>query len=103
MRNEEETARAFLERLTSALGSNAKHWRIVIPVTATDQKAAVLRRYPVVILDVPPGLVVAYSVGLKKALENGSPVITLDRDLSNVPEESSRLLEIDAILVLGAS
>ncbi|TMI26855.1 hypothetical protein E6H36_04605 [Candidatus Bathyarchaeota archaeon] len=102
MRNEEETARTFLERLTSALGSNAKQWRIIIPVTATDQTAAVLRRYPVVILDVPPGLGVAYSVGLKKALEYESPVLTLDTDLSHVPEEMSRLLEVDGDLVLGA-
>ncbi len=102
MRNEEETAQAFLERLLAALRNNAKQWRIIIPVTATDQTVAVLRRYPVEILEVPLGLGLAYSVGLKKALDYGSPVLTLDTDLSHVPEEMDRFLSAGGDLILGA-
>ncbi len=102
MRDEEETAQTFLETLLAALRNNARQWRIIIPITATDQTVAVLRKYPVEILEVPPGLGVAYSAGLKKALDYESPVLTLDTDLSHVPEEMNRLLDADGDLVLGA-
>ncbi len=73
-------------------------------MTATDNTAEILGRYPVDIIQVPPGLGRAYKAGLSRALavSSGGPVLTMDTDLSHLPEEMGRLLEQDADLVLGA-
>ncbi len=102
MRNEEETAKAFLDRLCASLRRNAKRWRIVIPLTSTDRTLDVLKRYPAEPVQIPPGLGLAYSVGLRKALDYPGPVLTMDTDLSHVPEEMDRLLNARGDLVLGA-
>lgn len=104
MRNEAETVSIFEPRLISSLRANAKNWRIVVPLTATDNTAEILGRYPVDIIQVPPGLGRAYKAGLSRALavSSGGPVLTMDTDLSHLPEEMGRLLEQDADLVLGA-
>ena len=47
MRNEEETAPIFLERLMRALSSNASSWKIIVPLTATDRTPEILESYPV--------------------------------------------------------
>ncbi len=102
MRNEEETAKAFLDRLIASLSGNASKWRIIIPLTATDRTIDILKRYPVEPIEVPPGLGLAYSVGLHRALGYPGPVLTMDTDLSHLPEEMDRLLNADGDLVLGA-
>ncbi len=102
MRNEEETAPLFLERLTKSLDLNASSWRILIPLTATDGTARILRQYPVEVIEVPPGLGLAYSAGLKRALTQDGPVLTMDTDLSHQPEEMDRLLSAEGDLILGA-
>lgn len=102
MRNEEETAKAFLDRLCASLDRNARKWRIIIPLTSTDGTLDVLRRYPVEPVEVPPGLGLAYSVGLHRALDFPGPALTMDTDLSHVPEEMDRLLNAGGDLVLGA-
>lgn len=102
MRNEEETAPAFLERLLKSLQRNASSWRIIIPLTAADRTLEILTQYPVEVVEVPPGLGLAYSAGLKKALDYPGPVLTMDTDLSHLPEEMDRLLSTEGDLILGA-
>jgi len=102
MRNEEETAESFLERLLKALGQNARRWKIIIPLTATDGTLGILKQYDVEPVEVPPGLGLAYSTGLKRAMEHLGPVLTMDTDLSHLPEEMGRLVNKDGDLVLGA-
>lgn len=102
MRNEEETAKPFLDRLIRSLGRNAAKWRIIIPVTATDGTPDFLSNYPVETIEVSPGLGLAYSTGLRRALEYPGPVLTMDTDLSHVPEEMDRLIKSRGDLVLGA-
>jgi len=102
MRNEEETAPKFLERLMRALSSNASKWKVIVPLTATDKTPEILESYPVEQISVPPGLGLAYSVGLSKALTYPGPAITMDTDLSHLPEEMGRLISFEGDLVLGA-
>ncbi|HEY4822309.1 MAG TPA: glycosyltransferase [Candidatus Bathyarchaeia archaeon] len=102
MRNEEETAPTFLEKLLKSLHGNATSWKIVIPLTATDRTLEILKQYPVEVVEVTPGLGLAYSVGLKKALDYPGPVLTMDTDLSHLPEEMDRLLSAEGDLILGA-
>ena len=102
MRNEEETAQVFLERLLKALAKNAHHWNIIIPLTAEDGTLEILKRYNVEPIPVPPGLGLAYSRGLNRSLEYPGPALTMDTDLSHVPEEMDRLLNTDGDLILGA-
>ncbi len=101
MRNEEETAKPFLDRLIRSLGRNAAKWCIIIPVTATDGTLDILSSYPVETIEVSPGLGLAYSTGLRRALEYLGPVLTMDTDLSHVPEEMDRLIKARGDLVLG--
>jgi dolichol-phosphate mannosyltransferase len=102
MRNEEETAEIFLERLVKALAQNARQWNILVPLTATDGTRDILERHNVQWIEVPTGLGLAYSTGLGKALNYPGPVLTMDTDLSHVPEEMDRLLNAGGDLVLGA-
>jgi dolichol-phosphate mannosyltransferase len=103
MRNEEDTAFPFLDRLTKAIAENSRHWRIIIPLTATDNTRRILESFKVDVILVPPGLGLAYRQGLSRALDYSSDrVLTLDTDLSHIPEEMNRLLEVDADIVLGA-
>jgi dolichol-phosphate mannosyltransferase len=102
MRNEEETAKPFLDRLISSLGGSTAKWHIIIPLTATDGTLDILRNYPVEPIDVSPGLGLAYSAGLRRALEYPGPVLTMDTDLSHIPEEVDRLISAGGDLVLGA-
>lgn len=95
----------FLERLTRALSSNASNWKIIVPLTATDRTLEILNRYSVESVEpfkVPKGLGLAYSIGLSKALDHPGPVLTMDTDLSHLPEEMDRLLSADGDLILGA-
>ena len=78
---------------------------IIVPLTATDKTQQILDKYEVETVDVPPGLGRAYKAGLAKAIEEGDesgPVLTLDTDLSHLPEEMDILIATDADLVLGA-
>ena len=105
MRNEEETAELFMQRLLPALERNSSKWKIIVPLTATDKTQQILDKYEVETVDVPPGLGRAYKAGLGKAIEEGDesgPVLTLDTDLSHLPEEMDMLTATDADLVLGA-
>lgn len=102
MRDESETATLFLERLTKAVRQNARNWKIIVPLTAKDDTANALRSFGVEVIDVPPGLGLAYRVGLTRAIEYPGPVITMDTDLSHLPEEISRLIAMDSDIVLGA-
>jgi len=105
MRNEEETAELFMQRLLPALERNSSKWKIIVPLTATDKTQQILDKYEVETIDVPPGLGRAYKAGLAKAIEEGDesgPVLTLDTDLSHLPEEMDMLIATDADLVLGA-
>ena len=102
MRNEEETAPIFLERLLKSLSHNASSWKIIVPLTATDRTLEILSQYPVETIEVPPGLGLAYSVGLKRAIDYTGPVLTMDTDLSHLPEEMNMLLSAEGDIVLGA-
>ncbi len=104
MRNEAETVPIFEPRLINSLRANSENWKIIVPLTATDNTAEILGRYPVDIVNVPPGLGRAYKAGLSKALDvsTSGPILTMDTDLSHLPEEMGRLLGQDADLVLGA-
>jgi len=104
MRNEEETADLFMQRLVPSLERNSSKWRMIVPLTATDKTQEILDKYPVETVEVPPGLGRAYKAGLAKAIEEDEPgpVLTLDTDLSHLPEEMDRLIASDADLVLGA-
>lgn len=102
MRDEIDTARFFLDRLTMVLRENARNWEIIVPLTASDGTEKVLQNYGVQIIDVPPGLGLAYKAGLAKALEYPGPVVTMDTDLSHVPEEISRFVANDSDVVLGS-
>lgn len=102
MRNEEETARTFLDRLVRSLEQNADSWKVIIPLTATDETLTILRQYPVEPVETHPGLGLAYAIGLKKALAYPGPALTMDTDLSHLPEEMDRLLTASGDLVLGA-
>ena len=104
MRNEEETAELFMQRLIPSLERNSSKWKIIVPLTATDNTQRILDKYSVETIEVPPGLGRAYKAGFAKALENNElgPVLTLDADLSHLPEEMERLIATDADLVLGA-
>src|SRR2546425_12729487 len=104
MRNEEETAELFIQRLIPSLERNSSKWKLIVPLTATDKTQQILEKYSVETVDVPPGLGRAYKAGLTKALDqdNTGPVLTLDTDLSHLPEEMDRLIATDADLVLGA-
>jgi dolichol-phosphate mannosyltransferase len=104
MRNEEETAELFMQRLVPSLERNSSKWRIIVPLTATDKTQEILDKYSVDTIEVPPGLGRAYKAGLAKAIVKGEsgPVLTLDTDLSHLPEEMDRLITTDADLVLGA-
>ena len=102
MRNEEETAPTFLERLLKSLQRNTSDWKIIIPLTASDRTLEILEQYPVEVMELPPGLGLAYSAGLTKALEYPGPVLTMDTDLSHLPEEMDKLLSAEGDLILGA-
>ena len=104
MRNEEETADLFMQRLVPSLERNSSKWRMIVPLTATDKTQEILDKYSVETVEVPPGLGRAYKAGLAKAIEEDEPgpVLTLDTDLSHLPEEMDRLIASDADLVLGA-
>jgi dolichol-phosphate mannosyltransferase len=104
MRNEEETAELFMQRLIPSLERNATKWKIIVPLTATDKTQEILDKYSVDIIEVPPGLGRAYKAGLGRAIEKdeSGPVLTMDTDLSHLPEEMDRLIATDADLVLGA-
>jgi len=102
MRNEEETAPMFLERLMKALSWNASSWKIIIPLTTTDRTPETLESYPVEQINVPPGLGLAYFVGLSRALSYPGPVLTMDTDLSHLPEEMDSLVSSEGDLILGA-
>jgi dolichol-phosphate mannosyltransferase len=104
MRNEEETADLFMQRLVPSLERNSSKWRIIVPLTATDKTQEILDKYSVETVEVPSGLGRAYKAGLAKAIEEDEPgpVLTLDTDLSHLPEEMDRLIASDADLVLGA-
>jgi dolichol-phosphate mannosyltransferase len=103
MRNEEETADIFLQRLTAALKYNSHDWSIIVPLTATDDTESHLQPFNVDVIKVPAGLGLAYKEGLQRALTYpAGRVLTLDTDLSHVPEEMNRLLEVNTDIVLGA-
>src|SRR5437879_13906291 len=99
MRNEKETAELFMQRLLPALERNSSKWKLIVPLTATDKTQQILERYSVETIEVPPGLGRAYKAGLAKAIEEGDesgPVLTLDTDLSHLPEEMDMLIATDA-------
>ena len=92
----------FLERLMKALSWNASSWKIIIPLTTTDRTPETLESYPVEQINVPPGLGLAYFVGLSRALSYPGPVLTMDTDLSHLPEEMDSLVSSEGDLILGA-
>lgn len=104
MRNEEETAELFMQRLIPSLERNTSKWKIIVPLTATDKTQEILYKYSVDTIGVSPGLGRAYKAGLARAMEKDEPgpILTLDTDLSHLPEEMDRLIATDADLVLGA-
>ncbi len=104
MRNEEETAELFMQRLIPSLERNTSKWKIIVPLTATDKTQEILYKYSVDTIGVSPGLGQAYKAGHARAMEKDEPgpILTLDTDLSHLPEEMDRLIATDADLVLGA-
>src|SRR2546422_7838865 len=102
MRNEEETAELFMQRLLPALERNSSKWKIIVPLTATDKTQQILDKYEVETVDVPPGLGRAYKAGLAKAIDSdeSGPVLSLYSNLIHFPEEIDMFIANDADLVL---